>query len=145
MKLSKIDLSNLVAISHSDGYLQLLLDKGHEFEFLEIPAPIQAYEGLQELNEIVAEANALPYQEEAIAMLPVNSSMATAVGYDSEEQVLQVEFYNGAVYQYSGIEAETWEDLQAADSIGEFFNQEIKGKYECERLDDMCDFNQCNY
>ncbi|BAY38092.1 hypothetical protein NIES2111_24370 [Nostoc sp. NIES-2111] len=145
MKLSKIDLSNLVAISHSDGYLQLLLDKGHEFEFLEIPAPIQAYEGLQELNEIVAEANALPYQEEAIAMLPVNSSMATAVGYDSEEQVLQVEFYNGAVYQYSGIEVETWDDLQAADSIGEFFNQEIKGKYECERLDDMCDFNQCNY
>jgi hypothetical protein len=145
MKLSKIDLSNLVAISHSDGYLQLLLDKGHEFEFLEIPAPVQAYEGLQELNEIVAEANALPYQEEAIAMLPVNSSMATAVGYDSEEQVLQVEFYNGVVYQYSGIEAETWEDLQTADSIGQFFNQEIKGKYECERLDEICDFNQCNY
>jgi hypothetical protein len=137
MKLSKIDLSNLVAISHSDGYLQLLLDRGDEFEFLEIPAPIQAYEGLQELNEIVAEVNALPYEEEAIAMLPVNSSMATSVGYDSEEQVLQVEFYNGTIYQYSGVEAETWEDLQAADSIGKFFNQEIKGRYECECLDDM--------
>jgi len=136
MKLSKIDLSNLVAISHCDGYLQLLLDKGDEFEFLEIPAPIQAYEGLQELNEIVAEANALLPQEEPIAMLPVNSSMATAVGYDSNEQVLQVEFYNGTVYQYSGVETETWEDLQLADSIGKFFNQEIKGRYECERLDD---------
>lgn len=140
MKLSKIDLSNLVAISHSDGYLQLLLDRGDEFEFLEIPAPIQAYEGLQELNEIV-EANALPPEEEAIAMLPVDSSMAAAVGYDSEEQVLQVEFYNGVVYQYSGVEAETWEDLQSTDSIGKFFNQEIKGRYECERLD----INQCNY
>ncbi|ABA22586.1 conserved hypothetical protein [Trichormus variabilis ATCC 29413] len=67
-------------------------------------------------------------------MLPVSSSMATSVGYDNEEQVLQIEFYNGAVYQYSGIEPETWRDLQSADSIGEFFNQEIKGRYECEPL-----------
>ncbi|WP_224312183.1 KTSC domain-containing protein [Trichormus variabilis] len=132
--LNPYDLTNLVAISHADGYLQLLLDRGDEFEFLEIPAPIQAYEGLQELNEIVAEANALPFAEEAIPMLPVSSSMATSVGYDNEEQVLQIEFYNGAVYQYSGIEPETWRDLQSADSIGEFFNQEIKGRYECEPL-----------
>jgi hypothetical protein len=30
MKLSKIDLSNLIAIAQSDGYLQLLLDRGDE-------------------------------------------------------------------------------------------------------------------
>ncbi|NDJ21136.1 KTSC domain-containing protein [Nostoc sp. B(2019)] len=135
MKLSKVDLSNLVAIAHSDGYLQLLLDRGDELEFLEIPAPVQAYEGLQELNEIVAETAALPFEEEPIAMLPVSSSMAIAVGYDSDEQVLQVEFQSGAVYQYSGVESETWEDLHSADSIGRFFNDEIKGKYECDRLD----------
>lgn len=135
MKLSKVDLSSLVAIAHSDGYLQLLLDRGNELEFLEIPAPIQAYEGLQELNEAIAETTALPFEEEPIVMLPVVSSMAMAVGYDRNEQILQVEFQSGAVYQYLGVDADTWEDLHSSDSIGSFFNQEIKGRYDCDRLD----------
>ncbi|MEH2439496.1 KTSC domain-containing protein [Nostoc sp.] len=134
MKLSKVDLSSLVAIAHSDGYLQLLLDRGDELEFLEIPAPIQAYEGLQELNEAIAETTALPY-EEPIAMLPVSSSMAIAVGYDRDEQILQVEFQSGSVYQYLGVDEDTWEDLHTSDSVGSFFNQEIKGRYDCDRLD----------
>ncbi|MBD2677448.1 MULTISPECIES: KTSC domain-containing protein [Nostoc] len=135
MRLSKVDLSSLVAIAHSDGYLQLLLDRGKELEFLEIPAPIQAYEGLQELNEAIAETTALPFEEEPIGMLPVSSSMAAAVGYDPDEQILQVEFQNGAIYQYLGVDEDTWEDLHASDSIGSFFNQEIKGRYECDRID----------
>jgi len=32
---SKVDLSSLVAIAHTDGYLQLLLDRGDELEFVE--------------------------------------------------------------------------------------------------------------
>ncbi|MEH2065996.1 MAG: KTSC domain-containing protein [Nostoc sp.] len=135
MKLSKVDLSSLVAIAHSDGYLQLLLDRGDELEFLEIPAPIQAYEGLQELSEVIAETTALPFEEEPIPMLPVISSMAMAVGYDRNEKILQVEFQSGSVYQYLGVDEDTWEDLHSSDSIGSFFNQEIKGRYDCDRLD----------
>ncbi len=135
MKLSKVDLSSLVAIAHSDGYLQLLLDRGDELEFLEIPAPIQAYKGLQELNEAIAETTALPFEEEPIVMLPVVSSMAMAVGYDRNEHILQVEFQSGAVYQYLGVDEDTWDDLHCSDSIGSFFNQEIKGRYDCDRLD----------
>ncbi|AFZ23124.1 hypothetical protein Cylst_0797 [Cylindrospermum stagnale PCC 7417] len=135
MKLSKVDLSSLLAIAHSDGHLQLLLDRGDELELMEIPAPVQAYEGLQNLNEMIAESAALPAVEEPIAMLPVSSSMAYAVGYNSDEQILQVEFQSGAVYQYSEVDAQTWEDLHSADSIGRFFNQEIKGIFDCERVD----------
>ncbi|MBD2530965.1 KTSC domain-containing protein [Nostoc flagelliforme FACHB-838] len=135
MKLSKVDLSSLVAIAHSDGYLQLLLDRGNELEFLEIPAPIQAYKGLQELNEVIAETTALPFEAEPIVMLPVISSMAMAVGYDRNEHILQVEFQSGSVYQYLGVDEDTWEDLHSSDSIGSFFNQEIKGRYDCDRLD----------
>ena len=103
--------------------LQLLLDRGDELEFVEIPAPIQAYEGLQQLNEIVADSTALPSNEEPIAMLPVSSSMANAVGYDSNQQILQVEFHNGVVYQYAEVDEHTWEDLHQAESIGRFFNK----------------------
>ncbi|AFY32362.1 KTSC domain-containing protein [Calothrix sp. PCC 7507] len=136
MKLSKVDLSDIIAIAHSEGHLQLLLNRGDELDLLEIPAPIQAYEGLQQLNEIVSEYTALPELQEPIAMLPVSSSMATAIGYDSDEHILQVEFHSGAVYQYSGVDLDTWEDLHASDSIGRFFNHEIKGRFESERIDD---------
>ena len=135
MRLSKMDLSSLIAIAHSDGHLQLLLDRGDEIEFLEIPAPIQAYEGLVELNEIVAEPVALPAVEEPIALLPVSSSMAATIAYDSHEQTLQIEFKSGAVYEYSGVDEETWEDFYSADSVGSFYNQQIKGRFDCERLD----------
>ncbi|MEO1186031.1 MAG: KTSC domain-containing protein, partial [Cyanobacteria bacterium J06636_27] len=51
-------------------------------------------------------------------MLPVASSMASAIGYDSDSEVLQIEFNNGAVYEYSDIDEDTWEDLYASDAVG---------------------------
>jgi KTSC domain len=136
MKLSKLDLGGVIAVAHTEGHLQLLVNRGDELELLEIPAPVQAFEGLQMLNQVVADAKILPSAPEPIAMLPVSSSMANAVGYDPNEQILQVEFHNGAVYQYSGVEFETWEELQDTDSIGRYFNHEIRGNYQCDRVED---------
>ena len=138
MKFSKVDLSNLLGVSHSDGYLQLLLDRGNELEFLEIPAPIQAYEGLQDLNELIAEPPPLLEEEESFAMLPVASPMASAIGYDSENEVLQIEFNSGAVYQFSEVDEDTWEDLYTSEAVGRYFNQNIKGRYQSQRIDNSC-------
>jgi hypothetical protein len=135
MKLSKLDLGGVVAIAHAEGHLRLLVNRGNELELLEIPAPVQAFEGLQMLNQVVA-SRTLPLAPEPLVMLPVSSSMANAVGYDPNEQILQVEFHKGAVYQYSGVELETWEELQDTDSIGRYFNHEIRGNYQCDRVDD---------
>ncbi|MGD1913603.1 MAG: KTSC domain-containing protein [Rivularia sp. (in: cyanobacteria)] len=135
MKFSKLDLSKVLGVAHSDGYLQLLLDRGNELEFLEIPAPIQAYEGLQDLNELIAEPPPLLEDEVSFGMLPVASNMANAIGYDSENEVLQIEFNNGAVYQYSDIDEDTWEDLYTSEAVGRYFNQKIKGKYLSQRID----------
>ena len=97
MKLSKMDLSSLLAISHSEGYLQLLLDRGNEFELMQISAPVEAYEGLKQLNEVIFDTE---FSEEEIPMLSVNSSVAYAIGYDADSQILQVEFQSGEIYQY---------------------------------------------
>lgn len=140
MKLSKLDLSNIVAIGHSDGYLQLLLDLGEELEFLEIPAPIEAFEGLQQLNEIVADEKLVEPEPQAIAMLPVSSSMANAVGYDADNEILQVEFHNGSVYQYSDVDEQTWSDLCQTNSVGSFYNNEIKGKYRSIQIEGDTDY-----
>jgi KTSC domain len=115
------------------GRKQLLLDVGNELELVEIPAPIEAFEGLQDLNNIVAQQSEIE-ESDSIAMLPVNSSMANTVGYDEDNHILQVEFQNGRIYQYSGVEEDTWEDFCQADSMGRFYNQEIKGKYDSQKF-----------
>ena len=121
MKLSKIDLSSLKAIAHDDDGLKLLIERDNEIEYIEISAPLAAYEGLQLLDRIIVSAS--------IEMLPACSAMAAQVGYDDEREILQIEFNNGSVYQYSEVEPEIWEDLQSTNSIGSFYNQEIKGFY----------------
>jgi hypothetical protein len=136
MKLSRLNLGSVIAVAHMDGNLQLLLNRGEELELLEIQAPVEAFEGLQELNEIVAEAKAFPNSSEAIAMLPVNSSMANAIGYDSSDRILQVEFRNGATYKYAGVEPEIWEELHETSSIGRYFNHEIRGNYQSNCIDE---------
>jgi hypothetical protein len=138
MKLSRLNLGGVVAIGHASGHLQVLLQGKDELELIEIEAPFAAYEGLQQLNNIVAtvSGNALPSAPELIPMLPVDSSMTNALGYDAENQILQVEFNSGAVYQYTGVKPEVWEDLHDTDSIGQYFNHKIRGNYQSARVDD---------
>lgn len=57
----------------------------------------------------------------------VSSSLLASVGYDSDEQVLEVELQDGKVYQYVDIPEETYRDLLDADSLGRYFNQYIRG------------------
>jgi hypothetical protein len=125
MKLTQIDLTNLVAIGHNNHRLGLLIDQGGDLEYLEIPAPRAAFEGLQQLDAVVTPE---------IDMHPVQSSMANAVGYDRDRALLQIEFSNGAVYQYQDVGEETWESLCDSHSPGQFFNQAIKGSYSSRRL-----------
>jgi KTSC domain len=145
MKLSKIDLSNVLAVGHSNGQLGLLIDRGSEIEFIEIAAPEAALHGLQMVDFIAntdtaelspgIESKEIASSGGKIEMLSVNSAMARSIGYDEEEQVLQIEFSCGSVYQYSDVELETWESLQDADSTGRFFNSEIKGYYPSQRVE----------
>lgn len=137
MKLSKIDLSSVIAAGHKNGQLNLLIDRGKDIELIEIPAPFAAYDGLQQVADLANNENEPKTENqepEAIAMQPVNSTMAAAIGYDPNQQILQVEFATGKVYQYTDVEEETWDNLCQADSIGSFYNHQIKGNYNCRRL-----------
>ncbi|OKH30419.1 hypothetical protein NIES2119_30995 [[Phormidium ambiguum] IAM M-71] len=109
MKLINIDLKNVVAIGYEDEHLGLLIDRGNQMEYLEVSAPSYIYEELQELAEIANE-------EAEIPMLPISSTMASAVGYDKQRKILQIEFNSGSVYQYADVEMETWERFLASNS-----------------------------
>lgn len=57
----------------------------------------------------------------------VSSSLVASVGYDPDEEVLEVELQNGRVYQYRDVPEDTYRGLVNADSIGRYFNQYIRG------------------
>jgi hypothetical protein len=67
-------------------------------------------------------------------MVPVDSSSIRAIGYDPAHRVLYVEFFDGDVYSYEGVEELIHRRLVRADSIGGFFNREIRNAYDCHKL-----------
>jgi hypothetical protein len=67
-------------------------------------------------------------------MTNVDSSNVAAVGFDEDSQTLQVEFKNGATYQYFDVPQAIFEGLLGAASVGQFLNQQVKGAYRYSRI-----------
>ena len=59
----------------------------------------------------------------------VESSMIRSYGFDSSTSTLEVEFNNGAVWQYFDFAESLYYEMIASSSCGKFFNANIKGKY----------------
>ena len=64
-----------------------------------------------------------------IQMNPVKSSNVEAVGYDAARSILHVHFKGGAHYSYEGVPPHLHTSLHAAESIGKYVHEEIKGKF----------------
>lgn len=48
-KLEKVDLSAIKAIAHDGAALQVLIERSGSFQIEQIPAPEQAFQGIQQL------------------------------------------------------------------------------------------------
>ena len=59
----------------------------------------------------------------------VESSNLKSVGYDEFLLVLEIEFKSGAVYRYYGVPSEVHDELINAESVGKYFNANVKSKY----------------
>lgn len=65
---------------------------------------------------------------------PVTSSNLQSVGYDPDNQILEVEFNDGSVYQYSGVPESEHEGLMSADSKGKYLFANIKKRFSHSKL-----------
>lgn len=65
---------------------------------------------------------------------PVESSNVESVGYDEDSETLEVEFKNGAIYQYFDVPAHEFQCLIGADSVGKYLAGNIKGVYRYSRI-----------
>lgn len=57
------------------------------------------------------------------------SSNISGATYDSESQMLTIDFSSGRSYQYTGVPLALWEDFAAAVSKGHYFNHQIRPLY----------------
>ena len=64
--------------------------------------------------------------EFAWTMVGVISSNLKSAGYKPATKTLRILFQNGGVYQYSPITREEYMSLIKAESVGKFFNENIK-------------------
>ncbi len=56
---------------------------------------------------------------------PIKSSNIRSVGW--KENVLEVEFTNGTIYQYDGVTENLYNYMMESESVGKFFAARIKG------------------
>lgn len=70
-----------------------------------------------------------------ITMHPVDSSQISAIGYDSAEKVLAIQFSRGGLYHYLDVPQEKFDALLGSDSVGRYHAQHIKGAHPFKKLD----------
>jgi len=59
----------------------------------------------------------------------IESSMINSIGFDPSSSTLEIEFSNGAVWQYFDFPESEWYEFENSESQGKFFNREIKDQY----------------
>jgi len=70
----------------------------------------------------------------AFQMKPAVSSQISEIGYSPAYSLLRVQFKNKSVYEYQDVPEEIYEALEMAQSVGKFFNANIKAKYAFHRV-----------
>lgn len=60
----------------------------------------------------------------------VESSNLESIGYDKDSRTLEIEFKSGKIYQYTNVPEPEHQALLAADSIGSYFNKNIRNEYQ---------------
>jgi len=64
----------------------------------------------------------------------VNSSSIRAIGYDERGRVLEVEFNDGRINQYTGVSPEVHRRLISAPSIVSYFRDNVEESFPAKRI-----------
>jgi len=64
----------------------------------------------------------------------LNASNIRAVGYDPRNRVLEIEFSNGGISQYSGVSDEVHRRLMNSPSPGSYFHDNIEENHAVKRI-----------
>lgn len=60
--------------------------------------------------------------------------MARSIGYDEDNRVLEIEFQSGEIWQYVDFPQSVYLVMLISPSIGKFFQEHIRDKFEARRV-----------
>lgn len=87
-------------------------------------------------DKIKTRLDSIAKKQRAVKRIPVSSSMIKEI-----ERIpgggLVVVFNTGKAYKYPALPKNVTNDLLKADSIGRFFNENVKNKYEHEKVAEL--------
>jgi XTP/dITP diphosphohydrolase len=69
-----------------------------------------------------------------VQRIPVESTDIVSIGYDAKTRVLEIEFKEDRIYQYTDVAPDVYERFMHADSYGEFFFAHINKHYRYKRV-----------
>ncbi len=61
---------------------------------------------------------------------PVGEAGIVSAGYDDKSRVMEVLFKSGKLVHFKGVLFSTYDKFMSAESKGEFFKENIKGRYQ---------------
>ncbi len=64
----------------------------------------------------------------------VESSNLVSVGYNKEDEILEIEFKGGSIYQYFGVDKITYERFRSSDSLGSFVQKYLTKNFHYEKI-----------
>lgn len=70
-----------------------------------------------------------------MVMQRVESSNVEEIGYDEENQIMNVRYKNNSLYCYKGVPQNEYDALLYAPSVGKYLHSNIKGVYPYERIE----------
>ena len=62
-------------------------------------------------------------------MKRINAGKMRAIGYDSRERILRIEFEDGTAIDYSGVGAEVWRKLSTSGSAWSYYRDNIEEEF----------------
>lgn len=64
----------------------------------------------------------------------MKSVILRSVAYDESKKILEIEFQNGLVYQFSGVPAKVYADLVRSEEMGKYFTEKIRPKFHSKQI-----------
>lgn len=64
----------------------------------------------------------------------VSSSNLESVGYDTNDEILEIKFHSGGIYQYFNVPLERFDSLMNASSKGSYFARYIKERFRFRKI-----------
>jgi len=66
--------------------------------------------------------------------ISVSSTNIVSIGYDVANQILEIEFNSGDVFQYYNVPEGIYESLMSSNSHGSFFHQNIRNEFQYQKM-----------